>query len=263
MSSETLVLSSEVSKGIYPDNNLGCFTTDLCQPLIFGSDGYVKINDLAYVPGSWDYVRENSNEITLKMRGYPVWGLVPATIYHSGEIRFEGGTRKNYRRNSNRAFRYVHVYRATITLFKNLGMEKAHHTSDWMPGKAFDVNDKNPKEPPIFRTATDGDLPRYSGNDYSLGIQMLGKVAKNNEWQISKGYLPCTYYHLFADFQLAFVKCVNDTIEKMFVEANAYPTIHEILKIKLGDFNGFRDAAIQPKSVWCFYKNFNLPVGQR
>ena len=69
MSSETLVLSSELSKGTYPDNNGGCFTTDLGQPLIFGSDGYVKITDLAYTPASWNNVRENSNEITLKMRG--------------------------------------------------------------------------------------------------------------------------------------------------------------------------------------------------
>src|SRR3981189_3120376 len=109
MSSETLVLSSEVSKGTYPDNNGGCFTTDLGQPLIFGSDDYIKINDLAYVPGSWDNVRENSNEITLKMRGYPVWGLVTRTLYHFGvaSIFFERGARKKLRRNSNRSFRNV------------------------------------------------------------------------------------------------------------------------------------------------------------
>src|SRR3981189_1055630 len=105
MSSETLVLSSELSKDIYPENNGGSFTNELTPLLIFGSDGYIKINDLAYVPGSWDNVRENSNEITLKMRGYPVWGLVPGTLYHSGKITFERGTRKKYRRNSNRAFR--------------------------------------------------------------------------------------------------------------------------------------------------------------
>src|SRR3977135_4747378 len=104
MSSETLVLSSELSKDTHPENHGGCFTTDLGTPLIFGSNGYVKINDLAYVPGPGDNVGESSNEITLKMRGYPIWGLVPATIYHSGEIIFERGTRKKYRRNSNRAY---------------------------------------------------------------------------------------------------------------------------------------------------------------
>src|SRR3981189_1238112 len=258
MSSETLMLSSEVSKCTYPDNHGGCFTTDLGQPLLFGSDGYIKINDLGYVPGSWDNVRENSNEITLKMRGYPVWGLVPATIYHSGEIKFEGGTRKKYQRNSNRAFRIVDVYRATITLAKKWDMTKEHRTSDWMPGKRFDVNNKNPKEPPIFRTVTDGDLPWNVGNPHSLGIQMLGKVAKSNEWQISKGYLPCKYYYLFADFQLAFVKCVNDPIEQMFAEANAHPTAYEILKIKLDNFNGFSNAETPPKEVWVFIKEFHF-----
>src|SRR3981189_3674974 len=98
---------------------------------LFGSDSYIKINDLAYVPGSWDNVRENSNEITLKMRGYPVWGLVPATIYHSGEIIYNLGTRKKYTRNSNRQFRNVAVYRVTITLAKKWNMTKERHTSDW------------------------------------------------------------------------------------------------------------------------------------
>ena len=77
MSSETLVLSSELSKDTHPENNGGCFTTDLGTPLLFGSDTYIKINDLAYMPNSWNNVRENSNEITLKMRGYDVWGLTP------------------------------------------------------------------------------------------------------------------------------------------------------------------------------------------
>src|SRR3981189_810425 len=95
MSSETLVLSSELSKDAYPENNGGSFTNELTPPLVFGSNGSIKINDLAYVPGSWDNMRENSNEITIKMRGYPVWGLVSATLYHFGEITFERGTRKN------------------------------------------------------------------------------------------------------------------------------------------------------------------------
>src|SRR3981189_3200614 len=261
MSSETLVLSSEVSKGTYPDNNGGSFTTDLGQPLIFGSDGYIKINDLAYVPGSWDKVRENSNEITLKMRGYPVWGLVPGTLYHYGEMTFERGTRKKYRRNSNRSYRNVDVYRLMIVILRMIDTErftKVRHTSDWMPGKPFNVNNKTPSPAPIFRTVTKGDLPWNVGNPQPLGIQMLGKVAKSNEWQISKCYLPCKYYHLFADFQLAFVKCVDDTIAKMFAEADAHPTTYEILKIKLDDFNGFSNAETPPKEVWVFIKEFQF-----
>jgi len=253
MSSETLVLSSELSKGTYPDNNGGCFTTDLGQPLIFGSDGYVKITDLAYTPSSWNNVRENSNEITLKMRGYPVWGLVPRTLYHSGEITFERGTRKKYLRNSNRSFRNVDVYR--LLIFIN-SWTKIPHTSEWMPGKPFDINDTNPTPPPIFRTIKEKDLPKNPVNKTPLSIQIQANVAKSNEWQISKCYLPCTYYPLFADFQLAFVNCINDTIEKMFVEAHAHPTIYELPKINLEDFNGFSEAATPPKSVWVFLQEF-------
>src|SRR3981189_3456797 len=210
MSSETLVLSSEVSRGTYPDNNGGCFTTDLGQPLIFGSDDYVKITDLAYTHGSWNNVRENSNEITLKMRGCPVWGLVPATLYHSGEMTFETGTRKKYRRNSNRQFTNVDVYRMHISLITKTTREnimKIPLTSDWIPGKPTDIN--GPK--PIFRTIKAEHLNWTDSNKVPLNILMPGKVAAtSNEWQIAKGYLPCNYYALFQDFQLAFVNCVNE-----------------------------------------------------
>src|SRR3981189_3066399 len=160
MSSETLVLSSELSKDAYPENNGGSFTNELTPPLVFGSNGSIKINDLAYVPGSWDNVRVNSNEITIKMRSYPIWGLVPTTLYHTGQIVYNTGTRKKYLSNSNRQFRNVVVYRVTITLAKKWGMTKEHHTSDWMPGKPFNIKDKNPKEPPIFKTVKDGIFPR-------------------------------------------------------------------------------------------------------
>src|SRR3981189_1730966 len=146
MSSETLVISSELSKDLYPENNGGSFKNELAPPLVFES-GHVKINDLAYVPGSWDNVRENSNEITIQMRGCPVWGLVYATLYHSGEITFETGTRKNYRRNTNREFRNVDVYRAHISIAEKTtrwGKIKHPHTSDWTPGKPFDVNVTSP-----------------------------------------------------------------------------------------------------------------------
>ena len=109
MNSETLLLSTEFSKDIHPENNGGFFTNKLESPLIFGSNSFVKITELAYYPQTWDNVRDNSNEITIQMRGYPVWGLFPATLYNSGEITFETGTRKKYRRNTNCEFRDVDI----------------------------------------------------------------------------------------------------------------------------------------------------------
>src|SRR3981189_1018463 len=135
---------------------------------------------------------------------------------------------------------------------------KVRHISDWMPGKPFDIKNQNPTPPPIFRTLKEVDLSWDLANKTPLSILIPGKVAKSNEWQISKCYLPCKYYHLFADFQLAFVKCVNDTIEKMFAEGHAHPTAYEILKIKLDDFNGFSNVEAPPKEVWVFIKEFQF-----
>src|SRR3981189_2274906 len=155
------------------------------------------------------------------MRGCPVWGLVHATLYHSGEMTFEMGTRKKYRRNSHRQFRNVDVYRAHISIAEKTvrwGKIKHPHTSDWMAGKPFDVNVRSPIPAPIFRTIKPADLSWNLSNDFPLYIQMPGKVAaKGNEWQIAKGYLPCNYYTTFPDFQLAFVNCVTETIITMLV----------------------------------------------
>ena len=80
-----MIISSELSKDLYPENNGGSFTNELAPPLLFGSNGYVKINDLAYFPGSWDNVRENSNEITIKMRGTPYGAWSPPPYIISGK----------------------------------------------------------------------------------------------------------------------------------------------------------------------------------
>src|SRR3977135_431665 len=218
MSSETLVLSSECSKDTHPENNGGCFTTDLGTPLLFGSNGYVKINDLAYVPGTWDNVRENSNEIKLKMRGYPIWGLGPATIYHGlSKLTYEKGTRKRYTRNTNKEkFRVVDVYRLRIEREEVEASNPKYHSievffSDWMPGDPFDGKKK---DTPIFRTLPRA-LPWNRWNPTAMEIRLPLKVAAtSNEGQIGKCYLPCNFYAQFADFQLAFVNCVHEAIEK-------------------------------------------------
>ena len=262
MSSETLVLSSELSKDTHPENNGGCFTTDLGTPLLFGSNGYVKINDLAYVPGTWDNVRENSNEITLKMRGYPIWGLGPATIYHAGETTWEKGNRKKYTRNTDKQkFRLVDVFRLIITRNEIMvvatlpvGTVRKQYTSDWMPGNPFDGKDGE-RGTPIFRTITT-DLPWNVANSKSMDIQRMGKFSRGNEWQISKCYLPCKYYTHFPDFQLAFVKCVSETIEKMLVAGDAHPSIHELRKIKPMKYDHFSDGGTAPESTWVFLQEF-------
>src|SRR3981189_2919224 len=256
MSSETLVISSELSKDLYPENNGGSFTNEMAQPLVFES-GHVKINDLAYVPGFWDNVRENSNEITIKMRGYPVWGLVSATLYHFGEITFERGTRRKYRRNSNRSYRNVDVYRLQIVILTMTDRwTKIRHTSDWMPGTPFDINNKNLRPPPIFRTIKENDLPWNLSKKTPLSIQIPGKVANSNEWQIAKVHLPCNYYALFPDFQLAFVNCVNETIVTMLKNGNAHTEVYEIPKFMLPAYLEFYGDVVAPISTWYFLEDF-------
>src|SRR3977135_3527952 len=101
-------LCSDFSRDLFPDNNGGSFTNKLSDAIVCSPNATIKINDLVYNPGSTSNVLEGSNEITIEMANYKVWGLVDTTIYHSGMLKFEKGTRKNYYRIPNgRTFRLV------------------------------------------------------------------------------------------------------------------------------------------------------------
>src|SRR3977135_4667495 len=84
------------------------------------------------------------------MRGYDVWGLTPATIYHGlSRLRYEKGIRKRYTRNTNKEkFRVVDVYRLRIEREEVEASNPKYHSiehffSDWMPGDPFDGKKKN------------------------------------------------------------------------------------------------------------------------
>src|SRR3981189_1457110 len=84
---------------------------------------------------------------------------------------------------------------------------------------------------------------------------MPGKVAAtNNEWQIAKGYLPCTYYNSFPDFQLAFVNCVTEMINTMLKDGNAQAEVYDAPQFKLASYSEFRGDV--PKSSWVFMEEF-------
>src|SRR3981189_849125 len=171
-------------------------------------------------------------------------------------MTFETGTRKKYRRNSNRQFRNVDVYRMHISLITKTTREnimKIPLTSDWIPGKPTDIN--GPK--PIFRTIKADHLNWTDSNKVPLNIQMPGKVAAtSNEWQIAKEYLPCKYYALFPAFQLAFVNCVNETIVTMLKDGNAHTEVHDIPKFLLPPYLEFYGDVVAPTSIWFFLEDF-------
>src|SRR3981189_1667790 len=84
---------------------------------------------------------------------------------------------------------------------------------------------------------------------------MPGKVAAtSNEWQIAKGYLPCTYYNTFPDFQLAFVNCVTEMINTMLKDGNAQAEVYDAPQFKLASYSEFRGDV--PKSSWVFMEEF-------
>src|SRR5271156_5911228 len=83
MDVNTVILSSDFNKDIYPDNTGGCFINDVRDD-IFKSKTNIRISEISYEPGSWFNVRDKYNEMEISMKGIMVETYVSADIYVAG-----------------------------------------------------------------------------------------------------------------------------------------------------------------------------------
>ena len=85
-----MVLSSEWSTDLYPDNVGSKFTNLLHSNINFSAENWsVALTDIVYTPDTWANVREGSNDIQIRMKGFQRWGLVPYTLLGAEPPTFE------------------------------------------------------------------------------------------------------------------------------------------------------------------------------
>ena len=72
----SVILSSDWSRDMYPENAWGKFTNLLHSNLNFSrADWSVALTDVIYTPDTWTNVRDGFNDIQIRMKGFPKWGL--------------------------------------------------------------------------------------------------------------------------------------------------------------------------------------------
>src|SRR3981189_948449 len=85
-----VVLCSEWSKDLYPENTGGKFTNLLHSNMNFSGENWsVALTDVVYTPDTWNNVRADSNDIQIRMKGFHKWGLQPHTLYGTKPYEFE------------------------------------------------------------------------------------------------------------------------------------------------------------------------------
>src|SRR3981189_574305 len=77
-----VVLCSEWSKDLYPENAGGKFTNLLHSNMNFSGENWsVALTDVVYTPDTWNNVRVDSNDIQIRMKGFKKWGIAEYTLW--------------------------------------------------------------------------------------------------------------------------------------------------------------------------------------
>src|SRR3981189_383909 len=77
-----VVLCSEWSKDLYPENTGGKFTNLLHSNMNFSGENWsVALTDVVYTPDTWNNVRVGSNDIQIRMKGFKKWGIAEYTLW--------------------------------------------------------------------------------------------------------------------------------------------------------------------------------------
>src|SRR3981189_2050907 len=86
----SVVLCSDWSKGMYPENTGGKFTNLLHSNLNFSrADWSVALTDVIYTPDTSTNARDGFNDIQIRMKGFQKWGLAHYTLWGTNQPVYE------------------------------------------------------------------------------------------------------------------------------------------------------------------------------
>src|SRR5271156_4884491 len=78
----SLVMCSDWSRNMFPKNQGGHFTNRLHATANFSfENSYVALGDVIHSRDSFQNVRENFNDVEIRMKGFTVWGIKEYTVY--------------------------------------------------------------------------------------------------------------------------------------------------------------------------------------
>ena len=251
-----VVLSSNSER--YPENQGGCFTSVLEKNLEFKGNTRVALREIFYEPDSWGNIRQNNNELTIKMKGYRTWAFSKFTVWYSGNLKFD---RSTFNDGSPRYS--VRIYRCLGDKIGDVEDESklVEIQSDWMDGNPFTIEPNitlnKPPEFPWFREPEK--WVKNACNTYSILIYTYGPtICKARE---IKAYIKPNYYSTFPEFQNAFSICVHDAITDLFhTIPAAHTSVWAIPKLIL---NPFEEIGHHFPKCWIFIQEWHKTETQQ
>ena len=230
----SVILSSDLSRELFPNNQGGEFTNTLYSSLDFSApyeQWSVALSEIIYMPDTWYNVREGYNDVTIRMTGFIYWGWNDSNIVYATNTVPTFTVDENY-------------YRVTIA--RHTGTHASHlkdisrlryYTSIKMPGKPFSLDNKTPSPRPRFATMHNIDVwTRNACNSQELEIQYLGR-KKYDHYVYEKVYIPPNNYMNIGEFISIFNTTVHNGILNLLKRIEAHPDTTNIKQFDMGEYN--------------------------
>ena len=205
----SIVLCSDWNRKEFPNNHGGEFTNILPQNVNFSLDNAsTAISSIVYTPDSWMNVRDTTNDVTVRMSGFHVWGRVTKDVYiQSRKIET--------RMQDNRHMAQYRYYRCTRL------NDDCHHyrqmKSVWMDVEKGKENDMMmaPKFP--FSKEITYEFEKWTQNKYNpnkFKAIMMGPVKTLEDFK-ETFRVPPKQYDSIDEFILEFNKGLSMAVDKI------------------------------------------------
>src|SRR3977135_1038668 len=242
----SVVLCSDWSRDMYPENSGGKFTNLLHHNMNFSREDWsVALTDIVYTPDTWHNVRDGYNDVQIRMKGFYKWGLIPITMW--------GGEAPTYEIVGSK-YRVTFGRRKGTTLdphaaAKDISPRPVYFRSEWMPDtKPFHVDVKLVNTP-IFKRqiALDGKWSfnpmnpwlKNDCNQFQLDMLNPGPVI-HDVWEYETVYIPPKFYASFKEFRLAFNAAVVVGTLRIFYRTNAHPDTTTLPKYTMTEYKPYQ-----------------------
>src|SRR5271156_438294 len=217
----SLVMCSDWSRNMFPKNQGGHFTNRLHATANFSDENsYVALGDVVHSRDSFQNVRENFNDVEIRMKGFTVWGIKEYTVHLNDQP---------YIRVKNLKVQYDIT---RLDADKKCG--SSFPASKWLYGTSewASINADGSYPIPVFKNLPenfDTTWVKNDCNEYKFKIQHPGPVKEpSGEWFTKTVFVTPNRYANFQDFSFDFAAVIDEGIQQILKENNAHPVLTKI-----------------------------------
>ena len=215
----SLVMCSDWSRNMFPKNQGGHFTNRLHATANFSDENsYVALGDVVHSRDSFQNVRENFNDVEIRMKGFTVWGIKEYTVYTERPVEtlVKAGKVQHYFIRAK-----IDDVKEKCPSLKNLDKFEVRR-SQWSS-----INDDGSYPIPMFKDFPadfDTKWVKSDCNKFELKLLHPGPVKEpSGEWFAKTVFVTPNRYANFQDFSFDFAAVIDKGIQQILKENNAHP----------------------------------------